>query len=98
MVGGGGKALTLVERFAPRVADTILLVPGKTWSKQRSKQPDDGVDTLFEPCTGPGEVTGQFSAKVKSSSVYTELFELHPERIRLALAAAALLGYRALRR
>jgi NAD(P)-dependent dehydrogenase (short-subunit alcohol dehydrogenase family) len=98
VVGGGGKMLTLVERFAPRLADRILLGPGKAWSKQETQQPDDGVDNLFTPSTGPGAVTGDFGAKAKSSSVYTELFELHPERIRLALAAGAVLGYRALRR
>jgi NAD(P)-dependent dehydrogenase (short-subunit alcohol dehydrogenase family) len=98
VVGGGGKMLTLVERFAPRLADSLLVGPGKTWTKQRTQQPDDGVDNLFSPSTGPGEVTGEFSAKAKSSSVYTELFELHPERIRFALAGAALLAYRAMRR
>jgi short-subunit dehydrogenase len=98
VVGGGGKILTLVERFAPRLADRLLLGPGKAWSKQRTQQPDDGVDNLFTPSTGPGQVTGEFGAKAKSSSLYTEVFELHPERIRMALAAAALMGYRALRR
>jgi hypothetical protein len=98
VVGGGGKVLTLVERVAPRMADKLLLGPGKAWSKQRTDEPDDGVDNLFQPSTGPGAVTGEFSATAKSSSIYTEVFELHPERIRYALAAVALLGYRALRR
>jgi short-subunit dehydrogenase len=98
VVGGGGKFLTLVERFAPRLADRVLLGPGKTWSKQRTKQLDDGEDNLFTPSTGPGEVTGAFGSKAKSSSIYTEVFELHPERIRLALAVTALVGYRAVRR
>jgi short-subunit dehydrogenase len=98
VVGGGGKVLTLVERLAPRMADSLLLGLGKTWSKQRTDEPDDGVDNLFQASTGPGAVTGEFSATAKSSSVYTEVFELHPERIRYALAALALLGYRALRR
>lgn len=98
VVGGGGKMLALVERLAPRAADRLLLGPGKAWSKQRTDQPVDGADNLFEPSTGPGEVTGEFGAKAKSSSLYTELFELHSERIRYALAAAVLLGYRALRR
>jgi NAD(P)-dependent dehydrogenase (short-subunit alcohol dehydrogenase family) len=98
VVGGGGKMLTLLERFTPRLADKLLLGPGKTWSKQRTEQPDDGVDNLFQASTGPGAVTGEFSGTAKSSSIYTEVFELHPERIRYALAAAALLGYRMLRR
>ena len=99
VVGGGGKILTLVERFAPRLADRLLLGPGKAWSKQLTQEPDDGVDNLFTPSTGPGEVTGEFGSKAKSSSVYTETLELHPERIRAILVAGTLLlGYRALRR
>ena len=98
VVGGGGKVLTLVERFAPRLADRLLLGPGRTWSKQRTQQPDDGQDNLFTPSRGPGEVTGASGSGAKSSSVYTDVFELHPERIRLALGLAALVGYRALRR
>lgn len=98
VVGGGGKMLALVERLAPRLADDLLLRAGKTWSKQRTQQPDDGVDNLYETSRGPGEVSGEFGAKAKSTSVYTEKLELHPHRIRYALAAAALLGYQLLRR
>jgi NAD(P)-dependent dehydrogenase (short-subunit alcohol dehydrogenase family) len=98
VVGGGGKMLTLVERFAPRLADSLLLGPGQAWSKQRTAEPDDGVDNLFQGSTGPGAVTGDFGATAKSSSIYTEVFELHPDRIRYAVAAVALLAYRALRR
>jgi hypothetical protein len=75
-----------------------LLGPGKAWSKQRTSTPDDGVDNLFTASTGSGAVEGDFGSQAKSSSLYTELFELHPQRIRFALAAAALLGYRTLRR
>jgi short-subunit dehydrogenase len=98
VVGGGGKILTLVERFAPRLADQLLLGPGKAWSKQRTSQPADGTDNLFTPSTGPGAVDGSFGSTAKSTSLYTGLFELHPERIRMGLAVAALAGYRALRR
>jgi NAD(P)-dependent dehydrogenase (short-subunit alcohol dehydrogenase family) len=98
VVGGGGKMLTLVERFAPRLANQVLLGPGKAWSKQRTSTAADGVDNLFTPSTGSGAVDGDFGSRAKSSSLYTELLELHPQRIRMALAAAALLGYRTLRR
>jgi NAD(P)-dependent dehydrogenase (short-subunit alcohol dehydrogenase family) len=98
VVGAGGKMLTLVERFAPRLADSLLLGPGRTWSKQRTCEEDDGGDNLFTASTGPGAVDGRFGARAKSSSLYTEVFELHPQRIRLALAAAGLLTYRAVRR
>jgi short-subunit dehydrogenase len=98
VVGGGGKVLTLVERFAPRLADQLLLRPGQAWSKQRSSQAPDRADNLFTPSTGPGATGGDAGANAKSTSLYTELLELHPQRIRVALATGALLGYRALRR
>jgi NAD(P)-dependent dehydrogenase (short-subunit alcohol dehydrogenase family) len=98
VVGGGGKMLTLVERFAPRLADQLLLGPGKAWSKQRTSQPTGGVDNLFTPSSGPGAVEGSFGSTAKSTSLYTELLELHPERIRVGLAVAGLVGYHALRR
>jgi NAD(P)-dependent dehydrogenase (short-subunit alcohol dehydrogenase family) len=98
VVGGGGKMITLVERFAPRLADQLLLGPGKAWSKQRTSQPAEGTDNLFTPSSGPGAVEGSFGSTAKSTSLYTELFELHPERIRAGLAVAGLVGYRALRR
>ena len=98
VVGGGGKMLTLIERFAPRLADELLLGPGKAWSKQRTSQPVEGNDNLFDASAGPGSVDGSFGSSAKSCSLYTEVFELHPQRIRVALAAAAVLGYRALRR
>jgi short-subunit dehydrogenase len=98
VVGGSGKVLTLVERFAPRLADQLLLAPGRAWSKQRTSQAASGTDNLFTASTGPGATAGELGAKAKSTSLYTELLELHPQRIRVALAAGALLGYRALRR
>jgi NAD(P)-dependent dehydrogenase (short-subunit alcohol dehydrogenase family) len=98
VVGGGGKMLTLVERFAPRLADQLLLGPGKAWSKQHSSQPPVDSDNLFSASTGPGAVDGSFGSKAKSTSVYTEMLELHRNRIRIALGAAALIAYRTLRR
>jgi short-subunit dehydrogenase len=98
VVGAGGKMLTLVERFAPRLADDLLLGVGKAWSKQRTEKPADGSDNLFAPSSGPGQVTGEFGAAAKSTSVYTETLELHPERIRYLLAGAALVAYRMVRR
>lgn len=98
VVGGGGKMLTLLERFAPRLADQVLLGPGKAWEKQRTSQDPSRTDNLFTPSTGVGRVDGDFGSQAKSSSLYTEVLELHPNRIRMALAGAALLGYRVLRR
>jgi short-subunit dehydrogenase len=98
VVGGGGKTLELVHRFAPRSAATLLLRVGKTVEKQRTDRPDDGTDNLFAPSTGPGAVEGSFGQRAKSTSLYTTALEQHPGRIRVLLTAGALLGVTALRR
>jgi NAD(P)-dependent dehydrogenase (short-subunit alcohol dehydrogenase family) len=54
--------------------------------------------TIVSASTDSGAVEGDFGSQAKSSSLYTELLELHPQRIRVALAAAGWLGYRTLRR
>ncbi len=89
VIGAGGKALDVLERVAPRAADKILLGPGKVFAKQRTSQPDNGVDNLFTASTGPGRTSGEFGQRSKSTSVYTTVFEQHPARIRAVLAGAA---------
>ena len=59
------------------------------------RRPDDRRDNLFEPSTGPGTATGEFGDGAVDHSVYTRLFELHPNRKRLAVGAA-LAGFLAL--
>jgi short-subunit dehydrogenase len=98
VVGGGGKVLELVHRFAPRQAATLLLRYGKVVEKQRTDRPDNGTDNLFTASTGPGAVEGSFGQRAKSTSLYTTALEQHPGRIRALLAAGGLLGITALRR
>ncbi len=90
VVGGGGKALALVERVSPRFLDWFMLGPGKAFEKQQTKQPDDGEDNLFAPMDGAGSATGEFGSKSKSTSLFTQKLELHPERQRRLLAATGL--------
>ncbi|MDK3257362.1 SDR family oxidoreductase [Blastococcus capsensis] len=97
-VGGGGKVLELVHRIAPRSAATLLLRVGKTVQKQQTDRPDVGTDNLFTASTGPGAVEGSFGQRAKSTSIYTTALEQHPQRIRVLLAAGAVLGVAALRR
>lgn len=98
VVGGGGKMLELVHRFAPRQAGTLLLRYGKVVEKQRTDRPDNGTDNLFTASTGPGVVEGSFGEPAKSTSLYTTALEQHPGRIRALLTAGSLLGITALRR
>lgn len=89
VVGGAGKMLAVLDRFAPELSDRVLLGPAKAFKKQKTKQPDDGTDNLFEASSGNGSVTGQFGNKSKSTSLYTRHLEHHPERKRMLLGAAA---------
>lgn len=90
VVGGGGKLLTLIERISPALGDWYMLRNGKIFQQQRTDQPDDGRDNLFEPMPDSDQTTGEFGQRSKSSSLYTEYLELHPNRQRAALAVALL--------
>lgn len=86
--GGASKLFTVVERINPRLLDWWQLRDDSGARDQLSQQPDDGQDNLEEPMTTPGSVTGRFGRSSKATSVYTELFELHPGRKRAAVAVA----------
>jgi short-subunit dehydrogenase len=91
VVGGAGKLLTVAQWLSPSLLDRYMLQGGRLFEQQRTDRPDDARDNLFEASTGPGATTGEFGAQSKSTSLYTTLLELHPNRKRL-VAAAVLLG------
>jgi short-subunit dehydrogenase len=88
VAGGWGKLLILAQRLSPSLLDRYMLQDGRSFAQQRTDEPEDRRDNLFEPSTGPGSTTGDFGEGSKAESVYTSAFELHPNRKRLALAAA----------
>ncbi|MDQ4130511.1 MAG: SDR family NAD(P)-dependent oxidoreductase [Actinomycetota bacterium] len=90
VVGGAGKGLTAAERRSPAALDRLLLGPGKVFEKQRSSQPHADGDNLEAASTGLGSATGSFGQESKSSSLFTETLELHPQRLRAFAATAAL--------
>ncbi len=90
-VGGGGKALELVQRISPKLADVFLRLGGRGFKAQKTDRPADGRDNLFEPMSELGRVEGSAGARARSTSPYTETFEYHPERKGLA-AVGALVG------
>ncbi len=94
-VGGSGKILTLMERLNPGLVDWYMLQRDQMFKKQLTDQPDDGVDNLFAPLTGPGSSTGDFGRQSKSTSVYTRAFEQEPVRRRL-VASLLTMGLAAL--
>jgi NAD(P)-dependent dehydrogenase (short-subunit alcohol dehydrogenase family) len=100
-VGGPGKLLTLMERLKPELVDAYMTSRGRMFQKQRSGQPDNGVDNLFAPLDGPGSTTGEFGQQSHSTSLYTRYLELHPGRqVALvgSLIAALALGRRIARK
>ena len=98
VVGGWGKLLTLAQQLSPSLLDRYMLQGGRAFQQQQTERPDDRRDNLFEPSTGPGATTGQFGTGAKPTSIYTEVFELHPMRKRAVTIGALLASLVALRR
>ena len=89
--GGASKLFTAVERLNPRLLDWWQLRNDSGVSDQLGDEPDDGSDNLEQPIETAGSVTGRFGRESNASSVYTDLFELHPNR-KAAVGLAALAG------
>jgi short-subunit dehydrogenase len=83
-VGGAARAFSLMETFAPRLAD--LYMERTMFAQQRTQEPPSGHESLFAPNGDEGHARGGHRGHVARSSVYTRL-ALHP----LATALAALL-------
>ena len=90
VVGGAGKLLTVGQWLSPSLVDRYMLQAGRGFEQQKTDAPDDRRDNLFEPSTGPGSSSGDFGAGAKPHSLYTRLFELHPNRKRLAILSGLL--------
>jgi short-subunit dehydrogenase len=87
VVGGWGKLLLAAQAASPSLLDRYMLQGSRGYKQQQTGEPEDRRDNLFEPSTGPGSTTGDFGEKSKASSVYTSVFELHPNLKRLTAAA-----------
>ena len=78
VVGGGGAALLWLQRLMPGALDRLMTLGGLMHRVQLSRSPDDGVDNLDGPVSGPGAVRGDWSGHVAGSSAYTALVGHHP--------------------
>lgn len=74
-VGGAGKALEVLERLEPRLADFYLAQNQRAFEQQKSAMPESGRDNLFEPMDGTERTTGKFGRGSKSVSWYTRVWE-----------------------
>jgi NAD(P)-dependent dehydrogenase (short-subunit alcohol dehydrogenase family) len=88
VVGGGGKALSVSERLAPRLTDRLLLLGGQAFKRQRSDRPIAGEGNLFTSGPANGSATGSVTRAALSRSLYTRHLEQRPMRKRVLLAAA----------
>lgn len=91
VVGGAGKAFTLMERVSPGLLDWFLGTSSTGQQQQISDQSDDAADNLFGPAPEESYRThGSFGDLTLSSSLYTRLLELNPAARGLLLAAGGL--------
>ena len=97
-IGAGGRMLAMMQRMSPALTDRSMLLGGMIFKRQQCDLPAPAEDNLFTPVSGTGSTTGGFDKLSQSSSLYTRLVGLHPNRGRAALAASGLLGAVALRR
>jgi short-subunit dehydrogenase len=98
-VGAAGKMISVMQHISPRFVDRYMTMNGQMFKSQQSDMPDDRKDNMFTPSTGSGSSTGQFGGRLtQSTSLYTRLLGMHPNRGRAAIAASGLLGAVALKR
>lgn len=95
VAGGWGKLLLAAQTLSPTLLDRYMLQGSRSYRQQMTDEPQDRRDNLFHPSSGPGSTTGEFGTGSKSTSLYTSVFELHPNRKRAA-AAASVIGLAAL--
>jgi short-subunit dehydrogenase len=86
-VGGGGKALSVMGKYAPRLTDKYM--EATMISQQQSDEPSNGRadDGLFESHDSSLRERGDYDGHVSESSLYTKA-SLHP----LVTGAAVALG------
>lgn len=92
VIGGGGKMLTLLDRFFPSVTDRMMTTGGVMFRAQKSRRPKRTPDNFDRP-SATHRVRGGYRAFRRS--LYTRLFEQHPN-LRRAVAAGLAMGAAAL--
>lgn len=84
-VGGGAKAFTMLETFAPSLGDRIKHA---MFDQQRTDRPARHEDAFHRPRPGDGRPYGDANGRVRRSSLFTTA-RLHP---MATLASMAMLG------
>jgi short-subunit dehydrogenase len=86
-VGGGGKALSVMGKYAPRLTDKYMETT--MLSQQKSDEPDLNLeDGLYESSDSSLRERGDYDGHVSESSLYTKA-SLHPVVTGAAVALGA---------
>jgi NAD(P)-dependent dehydrogenase (short-subunit alcohol dehydrogenase family) len=85
-VGAQAAFVNLLQRISPQLVDRLMLVRGFMFEQQKTNEPDDGFDNLFQPSRGPGSITGGWTRK-PHDSFYTRHLDFYPYRKAVLWAA-----------
>ena len=88
IVGGGGKALTAMSYYAPRVTDKVMEATMFDLQKSDEPRPPRKEDSLHTPMQDGAE-RGGYPGHVAESSIYTKA-SLRPWLMGAVLAGAGL--------
>jgi NAD(P)-dependent dehydrogenase (short-subunit alcohol dehydrogenase family) len=86
-VGGQAVLVNVLQRISPWLVDRLMVTRGLMFKQQKTNEPDDGFDNLFQPTRGPGSIRGEWSEGALPYSAYTRYLEFHPYRKGLLLGA-----------
>lgn len=90
VVGGAGKALEVLNRISPRLADAAVARKAFWLQRSAEERPADTPGNLYEPVPGHYQVEGSYPGRTMPFSLYTWL-RLRPG-LRYGLSALALSG------
>jgi short-subunit dehydrogenase len=84
-VGGASFLFGFLERLNPTLTDKMMTTGGAMFRLQRTNEPDNGLDILYEPSIGTGRIEGDFG-HITKPSMYTPIFELMPKWLSSAIS------------
>jgi short-subunit dehydrogenase len=84
--GDAGILLSWMSKISPALTDFYMLQNDRMYKQQKSGQPDDNVDNLFEPSRGVGASHARWNKGAMSVAPFTQIFEEHPNVKRAAVA------------
>lgn len=95
--GGASWIFSVLERLSPSIVDRLLMTGNMIIRSQKSNQPDDGIDNLFEPVLEQGRIHGDYDSMTKPS-LLTPILASRPGAFLLPGLVAGALAVVGLRR